>query len=56
MRDTHKAEIEKFLEDAYEGEKLEQLKDVYVTDHTKQAKKVSTISDSDDEMMYNYHQ
>lgn len=55
MRDRHKAEVEKFLEDAYEGEKLEQLKNVYVTDHKKQPKKVSTISDSDDEMLYNYH-
>lgn len=34
---------------------MEQLSDVYVTDHKKQPTKVSTICEADDELLVNYH-
>ena len=43
------------MAEAYKSEELEQLKDVYVTDHKKQPTKVSTICESDDELLYNYN-
>lgn len=51
----HKQQIQDFLDNAYKSEEMEQLKDVYVTDHKKQPTKVSTICEADDELLYNYH-
>jgi len=44
-----KEEIESYIANAYRKESLEQMKDVYVTDHVPKQKKFNTINKKDDE-------
>jgi len=48
--------MNKFIDDCYEHEKLQGLKDVYVTDHTPIEPKLVTGSEEEDQDFFDYQQ
>jgi hypothetical protein len=54
LRLIMKDEIADYLSKAYDSEREEKLKDVYVTDHQPKDKKFHTINKKDDVQFYNY--
>jgi hypothetical protein len=53
---TMEEEIQAYVNDCYQYERMVQLKDVYVTDHSEPAKKFLTFNSNDDRSLYDYHQ
>ena len=49
-------EIAKYIDDCYEHERLDKLKDVYVTDHSPVDPKLVTASDEEDQDFFEYQQ
>ena len=52
--DRFQSEIESFISSAEDQMHADELKDVYVTDHTPKVKKFNTNSESEDLQYYNY--
>jgi len=53
---TMQEEYQAYVEQCYNYEKTQELKDLYVTDHTEPEKKFLTFNSSDDQALYEYHQ